>query len=76
MKIEGQPTFINSNLNPVELAKREIMRLIAFNKSANMEDRIDPDSELANVIPSPNGLWHFYDRLYRNDAQPFSIISI
>lgn len=73
VEIEGQPTFINSNLNPVELARREILRLITFNKSANMEDRIDPDSELANVTPSPNGLWQFYDKLYRNDAQPFSI---
>lgn len=73
VKIEGQPTYVNSNLNVIELARREIMRLIAFNNSANMEDRIDPDSALANVIPSPNGLWQFYDRLYRNDAQPISI---
>jgi len=73
IKLEGQPTYINSNLNPIELARREIMRLITFNKSANMEDRIDPDSELAYVVPSPNGLWQFYSRLYRNDAQPMSI---
>lgn len=72
VKIEGQPIYVNSNLNPVELARREIMRLITFNNSANMEDRIDPQSELAHVVPSPNGLWSFYDQLYRNDAQPIS----
>lgn len=73
VKLEGQPTFINSNLNPVELAKREIMRIITFNKSANMEDRIDPEGELAHVVPSPNGLWQFYSSKYRNDSQPISI---
>lgn len=70
--IEGQPTYVESGLTPVQLARREIRRLITFNESANMEDRIDPDSEMIDVTPSPNGLWKHYDQLYRNDAQPLS----
>lgn len=73
VKIEGQPTFTDSTLNPTQLTKREIMRLISFNKTANMEDRIDPDSAMANVIPSPNGIWDYYDHQYRNDSHPISI---
>ena len=73
MKIEGQPTFLKSNFTPIELARKEIMRLIKFNNTADMENRFDPDSELADVIPSPNGLWQHYDGLFRNDAQPIAI---
>lgn len=69
VKIEGQPTYLQSKLTAVQLAKQEIMRLIEFNNTANMEERLDPDSELVNVVPSPNGLWQHYDQLYRNDAQ-------
>lgn len=71
--LEGEPAFVKSNLTPIELAKREIMRLIKFNNTANMEDRIDPDSELAFVPPTPIGLWNHYDKLFRNDAQPMRI---
>lgn len=73
VKTEGQPTYLQSNFTPVELAKREIMRLIKYNNTANMEDRLDPDSELALVPPSPIGLWSYYDKLFRNDAMPMSI---
>jgi hypothetical protein len=73
VKIEGQPTYIKSNFTPIELAKREIMGLMRFNHTANMEDRFDPDSELALVAPSPIGLWNHYDKLFRNDAVPISI---
>lgn len=73
MKTEGQPAYLQSNLTPVALAKREIMRLIRYNNTANMEDRLDPDCDLALVIPSPIGLWNHYDKLFRNDAMPMSI---
>ena len=73
MHIDGQPTYIQSELTPVKLAKREIMRLILFNNTANMEGRIDPDSDLIYVVPSPNGYWEYYDKIFRNDASPISI---
>lgn len=73
LKNEGQPTFLASGFTPVELAKKEIMRLLKFNQTANMEGRFEPDSELAFVPPSPIGLWNHYDKLFRNDAMPISI---
>lgn len=73
LKTEGEPSYIQSNLTPVELAKREIIRLIEFNNGADMEGRFDPDSELAFVTPSPIGLWNYYDSRFRNDAQPIRI---
>jgi hypothetical protein len=71
--IEGEPTFNQSSLTPVELAKREIFALIQYNNVADMEDRIDPDGELALITPSPAGLWNYYDKIFRNDAQSISI---
>jgi hypothetical protein len=71
--LEGMPTFQQSQLTPVELAKREILALIHYNNTADMEDRIDPESDLAMVIPSPVGLWNYYDKIFRNDAQSMSI---
>lgn len=73
VKLEGQPTYIKSDLTPVDLVKREIMKLMRYNNTANMEDRFYPDAELAFVDPSPLGLWKHYDKLFRNDAQPMSI---
>ncbi|WP_288392735.1 hypothetical protein [uncultured Herbaspirillum sp.] len=73
MKKDGKPTYIQSTLTPVELAKREIITAIRFNHTSFVEDRIDPDGELANVIPTPAGLWEYYDSRYRNDARPTSI---
>lgn len=71
--LEGMPTFQQSLLTPVELAKREILALINYNNTADMEDRIDPESDMAMVIPSPVGLWNYYDKIFRNDAQSMSV---
>jgi len=71
--IEGEPTFHQSSLTPVELAKREILDLIEYNNAANMEDRLDPDGDLAMITPNPIGLWNYYDKIFRNDSQSMSI---
>lgn len=73
LKTEGEPSYVQSDLTPVELAKREILRLIQFNNGADMEARFDPDSELAFVTPSPIGLWNYYDSRFRNDAHSIQI---
>lgn len=72
IKIEGQPTYLISKLTPIQLARQEISRLILFNNTANMEDRLDPGRGLVDVIPSPSAIWKYYDEIYRNDAQPIS----
>ena len=73
IKIEGKPTYIQSSLTPIELVRREIMELIRYNNSADMSDRIDPDRDMVSIIPTPNELYKYYNKLYRNDAQPISI---
>ena len=72
IKIEGQPTYLVSKLTPIQLARQEISRLILFNNTANMEDRLDPSRGLVDVLPSPNAIWKHYDQIYRNDAQPIA----
>ncbi|ADE11334.1 hypothetical protein [Sideroxydans lithotrophicus] len=73
MHAEGQPTYLASNLTPIQLAIKEILRLLKYNQADDMEGRFEPDSDLAFVPPSPIGLWSHYDRLFRNDAMPISI---
>jgi hypothetical protein len=72
-KTEGAPTYFQSDLTPVELAKQEIYRLLNYNHTADMSERFQPQGDLAFVPPSPIGLWEFYDRRGRNDAIPISI---
>lgn len=73
VKTEGEPNFVQSNLTPVQLARKEIIRLIRFNHTPNAEDRLDPDADLAGVPPTPIGLWQYYDKLFRNDGHPMRI---
>lgn len=73
LKMEGEPDFVQSNLTPVQLARKEIIRLIRFNNTSDAEDRLDPDSDLAGVPPTPIGLWQYYDKLFRNDGHPIRI---
>lgn len=72
-KTEGAPTYFQSDLTPVELAKQEIYRLLSYNNTADMSERFQPRGDLAFVPPSPIGLWEFYDRKGRNDSIPISI---
>lgn len=73
IKIEGEPTFIPSELTPVELARREIYGLLKYNHTADMSGRIQPDPDMVDVQPSPIGLWNYYDKLMRTEAQPMPL---
>jgi hypothetical protein len=73
IKIEGAPTYRQSDLNPVELAKQEIYRLLNFNRTADMSERFQPTGDLAYVPPDPISLWEYYDRRFRNDSLPMPI---
>lgn len=73
IKPEGQPSFFQSDLTPVELARREIYRLLKYNHTANMSGRFQPDPDMAFVMPTPIGLWRHYDGRLRTNAQPMSI---
>lgn len=73
LKVEGQPTFIASELTPVALCRKLILEFIARNKRANVERRIEPIPEMVGVAPTPLGIWNFFDDRLRNDALPIRI---
>lgn len=73
IKIEGEPTFLASDLTPVELARREIYGLLKYNHTANMSARMQPNPDMVDIVPSPIGLWNYYDSLMRTEAQPMPL---
>jgi hypothetical protein len=73
VNFEGQPTFVESDYTPVALCRREIVRLIKYNHTADMSARMEIDSELAFVPPTPHALWNHYDARFRNSGIPISI---
>jgi len=73
LKSEGQPNYFQSDLNPVALAKREIIRLIKDNASMDMSERMLPDWDRKMVQPSPIGIWNHLASLFRTSAQPMKI---
>lgn len=72
-KLEGEPTFIQSELSPVTLAIREIFGTLQYNHSADMSHRIQPCSEMIMVPPNAVGIWNYYDGLFRTEAQPMAM---
>lgn len=73
VKLQGQPTYHASNYTPIDLCRREIIRLITKNQVADMSARIEIDRELAFVPPTPEAIWNHYDSRFRNSAIPMSI---
>lgn len=62
------PSFRRSGLTVIELACRELGKLLEFNEATNVASRVDP--ELEHKVPrlSPNGIWEALDSVGRNDA--------
>ncbi len=73
LKREGCPLHTVSNLSLVELARKEIVRLIHYNHATNVEHRFDPQPELRHVLPTPAALYEYYDSRFRNDGRSMSI---
>jgi hypothetical protein len=69
-KTEGQPTYIQSDLNYVELARREIRRTIADNQRIFSEARQVPKMVLAKTAPTPLAIWNYLEARMRTDAHP------
>jgi len=73
VKFEGEPSYFESQLTPVELARREIYALIRYNHTSDMSARMEIDRELALTVPTPHALWGHYDARFRSSGQPLSI---
>lgn len=67
---EGQPSHMQSDLNPVEMAKREILRVIQDNNASDASARRTPEMIAAGITPSPQGIWTYLDCRARTDASP------
>ena len=70
---EGQPSYIKSSLTPVQLAVKEIFRLLKYNDSADMSGRMEHHPNLALCLPTANEIWDYYEKRLRTDAQPMSL---
>ena len=67
---EGAPSYVHSNLNPVEMATREVMRLIRDNHAIDVAERRTPEMIAADFPPSPIGIWDYLSARGRIDAYP------
>lgn len=69
---EGQPIYVQSDLNPVEMARREVERLIKDHHTSDASARRTPEMIAAGIVPSPHGIWTYLDSRARTDARPMS----
>jgi hypothetical protein len=65
---DESPSYVQSDLRAIELARKAIWNHIKFNESCYIGDRIPPDLADRVSRPSPNGLWETLEELGRNDA--------
>ncbi|WP_146176752.1 transposase [Chromobacterium sp. Panama] len=72
-KTEGEPVYIASDLNPVQMARREIKRVLVDNSCSDADNRRTPEMIADNVFPNPIGVWNFLDQRGRTCALPISI---
>jgi hypothetical protein len=70
--IEGAPQYIQSDLNPVDMAREEIMRVIKDNHTSDAWARMTPAMIAAEIPPSPAGIWDYMDERARTDAHPMA----
>ena len=72
IRTEGTPTYIQSDLSPLEMAKREILRVVKDNHKRDVSAKLTPDMVAAGVVPSPAGVWKFLSERGRTDASPMT----
>lgn len=71
--LEGQPTFVASKLNAIELARREVMRVVSDNHAKNSSARMTPEMIEAGTPANPNGIFNFLNARGRTDAIPMAV---
>lgn len=71
--IPGAPSWLKSELTPVQLAKKEISKLLEFNESSNSEARIQADPRMVDVYPTPNAIWKHFSARFRISEQPMPL---
>ncbi|MCO5413494.1 hypothetical protein [Ralstonia mojiangensis] len=72
IKVEGRPTYVQSDLSPVQMAVREIERVVTGNHKRNVSAKLTPDMIAADVLPTAAGIWNYLSARGRTDANPIS----
>ncbi|ANH76273.1 hypothetical protein ACS15_4739 [Ralstonia insidiosa] len=72
IKVEGQPAYVQSDLSPVRMAVREILRVVRDNHKRDVSAKLTPDMIAAGVLPTSAGIWSYLSARGRTDANPIS----
>lgn len=63
-----QPTHVQSTLNFVQMARREIEQVLKDNRSSDASGRMESEMYLSGIKPTPLGIWEYWDSRFRNSA--------
>lgn len=73
-QLEGEPTFIASDLNVADMMRREVLRAASENRSTNIVDRLPHhvlyDFHQLGYPATPQAYWKYLEDRLRTSAQP------
>ncbi len=72
IKGQGQPTYVQSRLNPIQLVRREIIRVVSDNKARDASSRLTPAMVAAGVAANPLAIWKHLEARGRTCACPMA----
>ncbi|WP_236709463.1 transposase [Pseudomonas sp. Leaf127] len=67
-KVLGPPTYVQSRLNFVDMAKREILQAVKDNLNSDASGRMDEELILNGVKPTPNGIFNYFSSRCRDSS--------
>jgi hypothetical protein len=68
--IEGPPVIVQSNLNTVEMIKRELLRAVSDNHTSDASKRMTPDMIYERIVTSPHAIYQYCKDRLRSSAYP------
>lgn len=71
-RVDGPPTRLVSRLNPVEMTRQIVRRIICQNKTRDVSERMTPEMFAEGVEPTPIGVWNFLEKRGRTVAEPMA----
>lgn len=67
-KILDQPSYVQSKLNFVQMARREIFQVLEDNRTSSGHGRMEERMYAAGVQPTPLGIWNYWSYRGRNSS--------
>ncbi len=75
--LEGAPSYVLSNLNVIQMMKREIYRAAAKNHSKSISERLSDqairDFRNEGRVATPHHLWEYLDKRLRTSARQITL---